>query len=806
MEDGKITGLDNLATPSYLVVALAVNGSKKNKYVVKWALDKFVPEGMLLFRLFFIRPKITRIPTPMGLVPVSQVREDLVIAYRKEVECEAYEKLLPFKNMCATRKVEVDIVQIESDDVVDAIKQEIIKHKINKLVIGASSKGIFSRGQNLSSRISESIPSFCTVYVISKGVLSSLRAADSETIGSSKDDSNSSDSSSVASSSFLTPSSRTEWTDQGSATSYSQSFSNSLPMQRFEALSSINRTLLKKTPLESSENKFLESCEGDDVTVSNASNPDDFRENSIVSSCRSFLTESQSWTSDQDSIPDAPSEIALENQPEIQDNSINFELEKLRVELRHVRGMYAIAQSESLDASRKLNDVQKLQLEESTKLKDLEVKEQEAKSLAEEEKKQHEAAKRLAKYAKECIRREAALRKEAEETALRDSRDKEKFQHAITGTSLQYQEFTWEEIEAACSSFSEDLKIGTGGNGTVYKSSFHHMVAAVKVLHSQEAHRTKQFQQELEVLSRIRHPHLLILIGACVDHGCLVYEYMENGSLDERLFRKNDTPPIPWFDRFRIVWEVASALNFLHNAKPKSIVHRDLKPANILLDKNLVSKIGDVGLSTMLQSDFSSTSTIYKDTSPAGTLCYIDPEYQRTGLVSPKSDVYALGMVILQLLTARPAIAVTHVVETALENDELGSVLDQDAGEWPIDEAKELAHLALSCAELRRKDRPDLKNKVLPLLERLKAVADAAQRSTSMTRPTPPNHFICPIRKDVMVDPCVASDGYTYDRRAIEQWLEESDSSPMTNLPLTSRSLTPNYTLLSAIMEWKSTT
>ncbi|KAF5800345.1 putative protein kinase RLK-Pelle-RLCK-IXb family [Helianthus annuus] len=812
MEDGKITALDNLATPSYLVVALAVNGSKKNKYVVKWALDKFVPEGMLLFRLFFIRPKITRIPTPsefpnkVGLVPVSQVREDLVIAYRKEVECETYEKLLPFKNMCATRKVEVDIVQIESDDVVDAIKQEIIKHKINKLVIGASSKGIFSRGQNLSSRISESIPSFCTVYVISKGVLSSLRAADSETIGSSKDDSNSSDSSSVTSSSFLTPSSRTEWTDQGSATSYSQSFSNSLPMQRFEALSSINRTLLKKTPLESSENKFLESCEGDDATVSNASNPDYFNENSIVSSSRSFRTESQSWTSDQDSIPDAPSEIALENQPEIQDNSINFELEKLRVELRHVRGMYAIAQSESLDASRKLNDVQKLQLEESTKLKDLEVKEQEAKSLAEEEKKQHEAAKRLAKYAKECIRREAALRKEAEETALRDSRDKEKFQHAITGTSLQYQEFTWEEIEAACSSFSEDLKIGTGGNGTVYKSSFHHMVAAVKVLHSQEAHRTKQFQQELEVLSRIRHPHLLILIGACVDHGCLVYEYMENGSLDERLFRKNDTPPIPWFDRFRIVWEVASALNFLHNAKPKSIVHRDLKPANILLDKNLVSKIGDVGLSTMLQSDFSSTSTIYKDTSPAGTLCYIDPEYQRTGLVFPKSDVYALGMVILQLLTARPAIAVTHVVETALENDELGSVLDQDAGEWPIDEAKELAYLGLSCAELRRKDRPDLKNKVLPVLERLKVVADAAQRSTSMTRPTPPNHFICPIRKDVMVDPCVAADGYTYDRRAIEQWLEESDSSPMTNLPLTSRSLTPNYTLLSAIMEWKSTT
>ncbi|KAK9078023.1 hypothetical protein SSX86_002080 [Deinandra increscens subsp. villosa] len=806
MEDGKITGVDELATPSYLVVGLAVNGSRNTKYVVRWALDKFVPEGMHLFKLFFIRPKITRVPTPSELhlqvssVPISQVREDVAIAYRKEVEWQTYETLLPFKKMCARRKVEVEIVQIESDDVVDALKHEILKSNISKLVIGASSKSMFSRGSNLSSKISESIPKFCTVYAISKGKLSSLRASGSEITGSSIGDSNRSDSSSMTSSSSRA---QTDWTNQGSATSYSRSFSNSLPMQRFEALSSINRTLLKRTSLEISENKFIDSCEGDDTTVSSTSNPDYLGANSMVSGNRSFSTESQSWTSDQDSISDAPSEIS----PEIQDNNINFELEKLRAEITHIRGMYAIAQTKTLDASRKLNDVQKLQLEEKLKLKDLKVKEEEAKSLAQQEKKQHEAAKRLAEYAKECLIREAAMKEEAEEKALQDSREKQKLQNAITGVSLHYQKFTWEEIVAACSSFSEDLKIGTGGNGTVYRSSFHHTVAAVKVLHSQEAHRTKQFQQELDVLSRIRHPHLLILIGACVDHGSLVYEYMENGSLDARLFRKNETPPIPWFDRFRITWEVASALLFLHNAKPESIVHRDLKPANILLDKNLVSKIGDVGLSTMLQSDFSSASTIYKDTSPAGTLCYIDPEYQRTGLVSPKSDVYALGMVILQLLTARTAIAVTHVVETALENDDLASVLDPDAGEWPIDETKELAVLGLSCAELRRKDRPDLKDRILPVLERLKAVADEAQRSsTSMTRNPPPNHFVCPILKEVMVDPCVAADGYTYDRRAIEQWFQESDTSPMTNLPLTSRSLTPNYTLLSAIMEWKSTT
>jgi serine/threonine protein kinase len=245
---------------------------------------------------------------------------------------------------------------------------------------------------------------------------------------------------------------------------------------------------------------------------------------------------------------------------------------------------------------------------------------------------------------------------------------------------------------------------------------------------------------QIKILSEIRHPHLLLLLGACLDHGCLVFEYMENGSLEDRLIRKNGTPPIPWFERYRIAWEVASALAFLHNSKPKPIIHRDLKPANILLDRNLVSKIGDVGLSTILHSDSC-------DTGPVGTLPYIDPEYQRTGSISPKSDVYAFGMIILQLLTAKQAIALPHMVETALSDGRLLEILDTEAGNWPIEETKELAELGLNCAELWRRDRPDLEEKVLPALERLKKVADRAQDSASRLQPSCPNHFICPIIK-----------------------------------------------------------
>lgn len=462
-----------------------------------------------------------------------------------------------------------------------------------------------------------------------------------------------------------------------------------------------------------------------------------------------------------------------------------------------------MAQSETMDASRKIYNLNKLRLEEAVRLKEINSMEEKAIVSATQEKEKYESAKKEADYMRECVKREVAHRREAEMQAMHDAKEKEKLEQALVGPVQQYQKFSWDEIVTSTSSFSEDLKIGMGAYGTVYKGNFHHTTAAVKVLHSIENRQTKQFQQELEILSKIRHPHLLLLLGACPDHSCLVYEYMENGSLEDRLLQKNGTPPIPWFERFRIAWEVASTLVFLHSTKPKPIIHRDLKPANILLDHNLVSKIGDVGLATMLNSD-PSMSSIYSDTGPVGTLSYIDPEYQRTGIISPQSDVYAFGMVILQLLSAKPARAITHLVETAVKDKNLTDVLDPKAGHWPMEETRQLAELGLSCAELRRRDRPDLKEQVVPLLERLKEVADTAKNSAPPVQCLPPNHFICPILKDVMDEPCVAADGYTYDRKAIEKWFEENNNSPMTNLPLPNKDVILNYTLLSAIMEWKT--
>ncbi|XP_047941146.1 U-box domain-containing protein 35 isoform X2 [Salvia hispanica] len=782
MEEKGIKRVEEFAELS--VVAVAITGSRKTKHVITWALDKFVPEGLVHFKLLHVRPLVSSIPTP--------IRDDVAAAYRKEVEWQAAEKLLPYKRMCSQRKVQVEIAQIESDDVVAAITGDIQNHRISKLVIGASSRSIFSRARTLSSNIAERCPPFCTVYAVSKGKLSSMRPADSETNQSFRDDS--SETSSI-NSSTNTWSSRSDRTDQGS---FAHFRSASLPMQRFQALSTFNLPLLHNRAPSNGVVDPKNLCL--DAQASNATNLFSNDLDVIDKTCQASSSFTSSVAENSLLQHASTSETSTKDQ-----DDVNFELEKLRIELRHIREMYAMAQGEAIDASRKLNELQKRHLEEEIHLKLELFKEEEAKELARLEKKRYEDASREAEIVKECAKREAMERKEAEIQVSRQMKEKENLESILNGHFSQYRQYTWEEIISSTSSFSEDLKIGMGAYGTVYKCSFQHTTAAVKVLHAKEGGRVKQFEQELKILSKIRHPHLLILLGACPEQSCLVYEFMENGSLEDRLFRKNKTPPLLWFDRVRIAWEVASALVFLHNSKPRAIIHRDLKPANILLDRNFVSKIGDVGLSTMVSEDSVLLSTAYKDTAPVGTLCYIDPEYQRTGIVCPKSDVYAFGMVVLQLLTAKPAIALAHKVENAVEDDRLLEVLDTECGAWPIEEAKGLALIALKCTELRRRDRPDLQDEVLPVLEKLKDAAERARDKTLVSAPPPPKHFMCPILREVMSDPCVAADGYTYERKAIEAWLAEKDTSPITELPLPHKHLIRSFALLSAIMEWKQT-
>jgi len=222
------------------------------------------------------------------------------------------------------------------------------------------------------------------------------------------------------------------------------------------------------------------------------------------------------------------------------------------------------------------------------------------------------------------------------------------------------------------------------------------------------------------VLGSIRHPNIVVLLGACPEFGCLIYEYLDNGSLEDRLFQKDNTPPIPWKTRFKIASEIATGLLFLHQTKPEPVVHRDLKPANILLDRNYVSKISDVGLARLVPPSVANKTTEYHKTNAAGTFFYIDPEYQQTGLLGVKSDIYSLGVMLLQIITGKPPMGVAHLVEEAIENNNLAEVLDPNVTDWPVEEALSLAKLALKCCEMKKKDRPNLASVILPELNRLR--------------------------------------------------------------------------------------
>lgn len=375
--------------------------------------------------------------------------------------------------------------------------------------------------------------------------------------------------------------------------------------------------------------------------------------------------------------------------------------------------------------------------------------------------------------------------------------------------------YSYQDLLAATNGFAESNKIGSGGYGPVYRGYLDGTRVAVKVLEgsNKSMQGMKEFQSEVNILSRIHHPHVVLLIGSCPERGILVYELMEYGSLEDHLFRPT-LPDLHWTHRVRITMEVASALTFLHSA-PQPVIHMDLKPANVLLSKALVSKVGDVGLSRLAPALASPQVSVVQDSQVVGTATYMDPEYWRTGKFGPKSDVYSLGMVMLQLLTGKDASEVIALVETALQQSrqDVGSfarVMDHKAGAWPVTEALPYAHMAIKCVSLSRVDRPDLRTELLPVLvqmtEKAKLYgteAEAQKTSNKSASSQTPTMFICPITQDVMEDPVFAADGYTYERMAIASWMQGHNTSPMTNLTLEHKYLTPNLALRSAIKEWE---
>jgi serine/threonine protein kinase len=198
------------------------------------------------------------------------------------------------------------------------------------------------------------------------------------------------------------------------------------------------------------------------------------------------------------------------------------------------------------------------------------------------------------------------------------------------------------------------------------------------------------------VLSKLRHPHLISLLGACPEALCMVSEYFPNGTLQEHLFSRGcNTTLLTWCSRARIISEIASALLFLHSSRPEKIVHGDLKPKTILLDSDFRCKIGDFGNSFLVPDDTVDLPRYQRSAGQRGSFPNMDPDLQRNESQSPKSDVYSFGNIVLQLLTGKPPLGLPNEVRRAVAAEKLASMLDKTAGEWPADVARRLAEFGL---------------------------------------------------------------------------------------------------------------
>lgn len=316
---------------------------------------------------------------------------------------------------------------------------------------------------------------------------------------------------------------------------------------------------------------------------------------------------------------------------------------------------------------------------------------------------------------------------------------------------IRRQKFSFADIVTATNDFSWENKIGAGGLGEVYKG----ILAdgrEVAIKRSEMGTKVKKLQKESTFYSELacvlglHHKNLVRLIGHCEEsyERVLVYEYMKNGALCDHLHSKANVQKTSsvvnsWKVRIKILLDAARGIEYLHDYTVPPIIHRDIKSSNILLDANWTARVSDFGLSLMLPEHDLQVSGPIK---AAGTIGYIDPQYYSTCKLTVKSDVYSLGVVLLELLTGKRAIfmsrenvpsnVVDYVVPEIMAG-EVGKILDSRVGppEASESEALELvAYTAMHCVHLEGKNRPKISD-IVANLERALALCDDTNGSIS---------------------------------------------------------------------------
>ncbi|KAG1334699.1 putative serine/threonine-protein kinase PBL21 [Cocos nucifera] len=225
----------------------------------------------------------------------------------------------------------------------------------------------------------------------------------------------------------------------------------------------------------------------------------------------------------------------------------------------------------------------------------------------------------------------------------------------VAGALVRY---SYAEIRSATRGFSRGRELGRGPLSRVYKGRIGvgRRAVAIKRVDGQDRESAKAFCRELMIASSLRNENIVPLLGFCVDKEglFLVYKYVSGGSLDHHLHcpERSRGKVLPWEVRYKVALGVARAVEYLHHGTDKFVIHRDIKPSNVLLSSNKTPKLCDFGLATWIHG----TSLPFLCKSVKGTFGYLAPEYFQHGKLSDKTDVYAFGVLLLELITGQKAI------------------------------------------------------------------------------------------------------------------------------------------------------
>ncbi|KAM6541647.1 hypothetical protein CsatB_006094 [Cannabis sativa] len=312
----------------------------------------------------------------------------------------------------------------------------------------------------------------------------------------------------------------------------------------------------------------------------------------------------------------------------------------------------------------------------------------------------------------------------------------EGLQNLLLTNSRGYKWFTLDDLKASTSQFASENLIGNGGCNRVYKGTLEcGKLVAIKILESSKQG-WKDFALEFDIISSLKHKHITPLLGICVEDNALisVYDFLPKGSLEENLHgKKEDKFVLSWELRYDVAIGIAEALHYLHKESPQPVIHRDIKSANVLLSNEFEAKLSDFGLAIWGPI----TSSFVTQGDVVGTFGYLAPEYFMYGKVSDKIDIYAFGVVLLELLSGRRPIvsdspkgqeSLVMWAKPLLESRDVKSLLDPNL-DGKVDEVQMKRMVLAATLCLIRSSR--LRPSIIQILKILKGEEDIEKWANS---------------------------------------------------------------------------